>query len=1487
MDATHEGFRQGQGARTAPRARVLRLAAVGLVVALHWGSAQAWGLCAAAGVVGLQGGSLLSSLVGGLLGAASVVRKVLPGAGGASQARDCMPAEPASVPASGASQVVGNPVDLVSGAKLDRAVDVHYPVSRGQPGVPSGSLAASLSGAPVELLFSRLYSSADAGSPALGPGWRHGFETRLHEGLDAQGRAQLQVLQGDGRLVRFGPGRPAPAGVLRHEALRREDGVLDRHRHRLRPGPGGRVAWTWRWRDGRTLGFAADGRLVFVAAADGLRLSLSYEPESGRLAAVRDAEGRALQLEYGGPAQRLVALRLADGSQLRYGYDERGRLASVRHPGGEEVRYRYAPEGLARLAGVTLPDGRSSGYRYDASGRVVHSRGVGDPEGMALQFSYPDGQAGVGAGAVEVSSSLAGETRVLRNGRQVASYWWRTLEDGETRVVVRAEGEGCDACPPTGVAYGYRQGRLTAMEAGDRRWRLVHDPRGRLVAVRVEGVASAGVPAGPGPAWAPDGSASTGKASELPSELLAVRWAEDAVVDRPLRASRPSVAPGRRHLLHFDYSADGRLRAVREAGFAPTLAPAPGGSLRAAGATPIHRGHRSGEGGGAIAPEAGGPMQIPAGARNEGGGRWVTRTPDGATTRHWVDDFGRAVAMRSADSGLTRWVRDSAGRLVEEHTADGSVARIRRDARGRLVEHALRRGAEPPVITRFRYRNGRVAAIRHPHQDEFLEHDAQGRLAQRTVRLRLATGQVAEFRMRYRYEGDLRRPAAWSLPDGSWVLAAHDPQGRVRALERVTADGAHRVALLDAVTWGQRGLLGAVYGNGARLRIEPGATGRPARICHASGREAAAPCDLLDHRLHFDGAGNLLEWVREDTRAFHLHDAEGRLLQVLERGPDVQRAWRYAYDRNGNRLPVGMAPGAPREPSGPAANRILVRDTLRRADGDDDAGSGAGAARAAEAGLVRMPQWDRAGRIVDDGQRRHRWTPMGLLAEVAGPEGVLAEYRYDHRGLRIAARSGGRWRHFLFDEHRRPLAELDEDGRLLRQYLHVEDRALAVIDHQGGAERTAFLHHDHRGAPVLATDGAAVPVWRARYAPFGRVLAIEAQAGFALALRLPGQHEDAATGLHYNDHRWYDPDTGRYLSPDPLGLRGGPNPYVYAGNDPMTRVDPSGLLLFAFDGTNNGDPPPGQDDWSNVYKLSRAYADGRVWYMAGVGRPDAGSGIPGGSMDLLDAGSARARVDYMLDQLTRVASLPESASRWLEVDVIGFSRGAAMARDFANRVSERIASGTWSRLGACVRLRFLGLWDTVAQFGAGGTQELAWKLSVPADVAHAAHAVALNEHRTLFPVESIEGAPAAGTRIERGFIGAHSDIGGSYAEGDLSDVALVWMHAQARSAGVAMLSLTSEFTRVTAPLLHDSNTDGRGDREFRLRNAVGLITSSQSQRSAPVAGMQWDDTAAFVQGFGQPQLDAYGAPTLVGTVGMEQYADWLWANYGLRMGRVR
>ncbi len=99
------------------------------------------------------------------------------------------------------------------------------------------------------------------------------------------------------------------------------------------------------------------------------------------------------------------------------------------------------------------------------------------------------------------------------------------------------------------------------------------------------------------------------------------------------------------------------------------------------------------------------------------------------------------------------------------------------------------------------------------------------------------------------------------------------------------------------------------------------------------------------------------------------------------------------------------------------------------------------------------------------------------------------------------------------------------------------------------------------GHPKALTDASGQVVWKASYSPFGKA-SITTQ-GPTFNLRFPGQYYDAETGLHYNWRR-YDPNTGRYITSDPIGLAGGINTYAYALSNPIGNADPTGSLCRFF-----------------------------------------------------------------------------------------------------------------------------------------------------------------------------------------------------------------------------------------------------------------------------------------------------------------------------------
>ncbi len=138
------------------------------------------------------------------------------------------------------------------------------------------------------------------------------------------------------------------------------------------------------------------------------------------------------------------------------------------------------------------------------------------------------------------------------------------------------------------------------------------------------------------------------------------------------------------------------------------------------------------------------------------------------------------------------------------------------------------------------------------------------------------------------------------------------------------------------------------------------------------------------------------------------------------------------------------------------------------------------------------------------------------------------------------------------------VAEADGSGTISKEYLYLGNNRLAMVDVPTG-EIYTFLN-DRLGTPIMMTDATNTVVWEATYSPFGEA-SVNPNSSVVNNFRFPGQYYDKETGFHYNWHRYYDPTTGRYLTPDPIGLAGGINLYGYVQNNPVNLTDPLGLWV--------------------------------------------------------------------------------------------------------------------------------------------------------------------------------------------------------------------------------------------------------------------------------------------------------------------------------------
>jgi len=142
--------------------------------------------------------------------------------------------------------------------------------------------------------------------------------------------------------------------------------------------------------------------------------------------------------------------------------------------------------------------------------------------------------------------------------------------------------------------------------------------------------------------------------------------------------------------------------------------------------------------------------------------------------------------------------------------------------------------------------------------------------------------------------------------------------------------------------------------------------------------------------------------------------------------------------------------------------------------------------------------------------------------------------------------------------------KLEKESVLLASLFDIAGYLVRTVFADTGADDAVFYYiNDHLGTPQIITDETGNIVWRGDYQPFGSVNAVVSDLGNNF--RFPGQYYDAETGLYYNYFRYYDPNTGRYLRADPIGLAGmDPNLYGYVLNNPINFIDPYGLRDYTI-----------------------------------------------------------------------------------------------------------------------------------------------------------------------------------------------------------------------------------------------------------------------------------------------------------------------------------
>jgi uncharacterized protein (DUF2235 family) len=261
------------------------------------------------------------------------------------------------------------------------------------------------------------------------------------------------------------------------------------------------------------------------------------------------------------------------------------------------------------------------------------------------------------------------------------------------------------------------------------------------------------------------------------------------------------------------------------------------------------------------------------------------------------------------------------------------------------------------------------------------------------------------------------------------------------------------------------------------------------------------------------------------------------------------------------------------------------------------------------------------------------------------------------------------------------------------------------------------------------------------------------------------------------------------------------------------------MALYAFDGTGNEDREGAERD-TNVLDFFNGYDDpsGRSMYWKGIGTrttTHVGKGIG----EAFGIGGFK-RINEALRRLKDNITAGDSV-----IDIVGFSRGAALAISFANKVADRHRG---------MPIRFIGVWDIVGQFGVPGEDVNAGhNLRMPANVQRCYHAMALDEQRAFFPLTRLAGTGAneKARLVEVWFRGVHSDVGGGNGNRGLNWIALNWMFENAKREGLPIKPEAVEVNlrdRTELQAIRDHKIDLGGLRKIRDADLIHVSVRTET-----------------------------------------------------------
>lgn len=1010
-----------------------------------------------------------------------------------------------------------NPVALATGLKIETAIDISFGGARGM------------------MIFGRTYTTDMARLGVMGRfglGTKDTFDIRLSGSFQAGGAGRLHMPnQARGQLFNYVSTETDGTLLFTTRATITQ---LGDELRKLTDG-----SFVYRLISADVWRFNSNGQLVEMTDRNGNKTTFVYADSN--LTNITDPVGRSIILQYDA-SNRIISATDPLGRVWRYAYDAGNRLASATDPLGNSVRYAY--DSLNRLTSVTDRRGiLTKQISYDFRGRVIEER---FPEGGFEQFTYD--VAGVTITRTTVTDSL-GRTfskRFNANGyvtemTDALGQDSRIDRDLSTNLPISITGPcGCKEVTNqfdergNAVAVTNRLGQTTRFEYDPifnnitkitdvlgRVTRLAYDSHGNLTSIT--------------------------DALNQTVTLTYDGFGQLVAVTDPLG-----------HATHLEFDALGNMLARVDAlGNRTSIEYDQIG--RPVGATD--------------------PLGRRSSVAFDELDRAISVTDvSGAVTRFEYDPNGNLIAATDALQQKTTATYDTRNRIVAIKDAIGRVGTIAYDTESQI---SLLTSASGRLLRSFYDQRGLLSSQTDPLGGVArFRYDNRGSLT--------AVVDKRGFTTTFSYD-ELHRPISWRDPLGRLSVIAYDAVGnvtqsvdRLGRQTRTTYDARNRViqtAFADAT------VNFSYDADGRVVRIDDTQSGSIQWVYDDADRVLSETTPAGVVRYSYNGAGQVASMTAADrTPVNYGYDLAGRL-NTITQGTET---FTYAYDALSRIASLQRPNGIVSAFGYDAVNRLIrlthakgqnqpVEDLRYSYNLDDEIQSVASLATAQLLPVARTHNTaDAANRITQagdasfafdalgqttsrteaQGATNYSWDARGRLTRATLPNGQTVEYGYDAAGRLSSRTAGGVTTSFLSDGIDVVL-DRSSDGAEV-DYLNgigIDEK----LRQSSAAAGPLYYLQDHLGSTIGLADGLGNVVERQQYEAFGL------SAGSLLTrYGFTGRELDPLTRLMNYRARWYDPNQGRFLTEDPIGLAGGLNLYSYVANNPLRFLDPSGLSLKTF-----------------------------------------------------------------------------------------------------------------------------------------------------------------------------------------------------------------------------------------------------------------------------------------------------------------------------------